>query len=65
MAFIPMGIKFEKHTGPAKCWKCGKYIEDDVEYYLALDMVGRPSLDDEQFIQPLPEFCVQCYVKFK
>ena len=58
-----MGIKFEKHTGPAKCWKCGKYIEDDVEYYLALDMVGRPSLDDEQFIQPLPEFCVKCYEK--
>ena len=54
-----MTIKFEKHTGPAKCWKCGIYIEDDVEYYLALDMVGRPSLNDEQFIQPLPEFCTQ------
>ena len=48
-----MAIKFEKHTGPAKCWKCGTYIEDDVEYYLALDMIGRPSLDAEQFIQPL------------
>ena len=60
-----MAIKFEKHTGPAKCWKCGIYIEDDVEYYLALDMVGRPSLDDEQFIQPLPEFCEKCYEKFK
>jgi len=54
MAFIPMAITFEKHFGPAKCWKCGVYIEEDVEYYLALDMVGRPSLDDEQFIQPLP-----------
>ena len=59
-----MAIKFEKHTGPAKCCKCGIYIEDDVEYYLALDMVGRPSLDDEQFIQPLPEFCTQCHEKF-
>ena len=59
-----MTIKFEKHTGPAKCWKGGIYIEDDVEYYLALDMVGRPSLDDEQFIQPLPEFCEKCHEKF-
>ena len=58
-----MGMKFEKHMGPAKCWKCGIYIEADVEYYLVLDMVGRPSLDDEQFIQPLPEFCQRCYEK--
>ena len=56
-------MKAEKHTGPAKCWKCGIYIEDDIEYMLVLDMIGRPSFDSEQFIQPLPEFCMSCYEK--
>ena len=54
-------MKADKHLGPAKCWKCGIYIEEDVEYMLVLDMIGRPSFDAEQFIQPLPEFCMSCY----
>ena len=56
-------MKADKHFGPAKCWKCGIYIEEDVEYMLGLDMIGRPSFDSEQFIQPLPEFCMSCYEK--
>ncbi len=60
-----MAIDFEKHFGPAKCWKCGIYIEADVEYYIAKGMMGRPSFDKEQFIQAEPQFCQGCYEKIK
>ncbi len=56
-------IEFDRKFGPGKCSKCGIYIEDDVEMYVAKNLTGRPSLVKDQLIFVDPEFCEICYEK--
>jgi len=56
-------IEFDKKFGPGKCSKCGIYIEDDVQMYVAKNLTGRPSLVKDQLIFIDPEFCEKCYEK--
>tara|TARA_R110002012_G_C11464812_1_gene593267 strand:+ start:628 stop:816 length:189 start_codon:yes stop_codon:yes gene_type:complete len=54
-------IEFKKKFGPGKCSKCGIYIEEDVQMYVATNLSGRPSLVKDQLVLIDPEFCEKCY----
>ncbi len=54
-------IEFKKKFGPGKCSKCGVYIEEDVQMYVATNLSGRPSLVKDQLVLIDPEFCEKCY----
>ena len=58
-------IDFEKKLGPGKFYKCGTYLESDVELYVATNLTGRPSLVKDQLVLVDPEFCEKCYEKIK
>ena len=58
-----MSVEFRKMFGPGKCSKCGIYIEEDVQLYVATNLTGRPSLTKDQLITVEPEFCEKCYKK--
>jgi len=58
-----MTIEFKTKFGPGKCSKCGVYIEEDVELYVAMNLTGRPSLVKDQLVIHDPEFCEKCYKK--
>ena len=56
-------IEFKKKFGPGKCSKCGIYIEEDVQLYVATNLSGRPSMIKDQLVMIDPEFCEKCYEK--
>ena len=56
-------IEFKKKFGPGKCSKCGIYIEEDVQLYVATNLTGRPSMIKDQLVMIDPEFCEKCYEK--
>lgn len=60
-----MSIEFETKFGPGKCSKCGIYIEEDVQLYVATNLSGRPSMIKDQLVMIDPEFCEKCHEKIK
>ena len=58
-----MSIEFNDKFGPGKCSKCGIYIEEDVQLYVATNLSGRPSMIKDQLVMIDPEFCEKCYEK--
>jgi len=58
-----MSIEFNAKFGPGKCSKCGIYIEEDVQLYVATNLSGRPSMIKDQLVMIDPEFCEKCYEK--
>jgi len=58
-----MSIEFKSKFGPGKCSKCGIYIEEDVQPYVATNLSGRPSMIKDQLVMIDPEFCEKCYEK--
>tara|TARA_B100001063_G_C16466029_1_gene405486 strand:- start:152 stop:340 length:189 start_codon:yes stop_codon:yes gene_type:complete len=58
-----MSIEFKTKFGPGKCSKCGIYIEEDVQLYVATNLSGRPSMIKDQLVMVDPEFCEKCYEK--
>tara|TARA_A200000159_G_C7130079_1_gene258536 strand:+ start:108 stop:296 length:189 start_codon:yes stop_codon:yes gene_type:complete len=58
-----MSIEFKAKFGPGKCSKCGIYIEEDVQLYVATNLSGRPSMIKDQLVMIDPEFCEKCYEK--
>jgi len=58
-----MSIEFKSKFGPGKCSKCGIYIEEDVQLYVATNLSGRPSMIKDQLVMIDPEFCEKCYEK--
>jgi len=58
-----MSIEFKTKFGPGKCSKCGIYIEEDVQLYVATNLSGRPSMIKDQLVMIDPEFCEKCYEK--
>lgn len=60
-----MSIEFKSKFGPGKCSKCGIYIEEDVQLYVAINLSGRPSMIKDQLVMIDPEFCEKCHEKIK
>ena len=60
-----MSIEFKTKFGPGKCSKCGIYIEEDVQLYVATNLSGRPSMIKDQLVMIDPEFCEKCHEKIK
>ena len=58
-----MSIEFKAKFGPGKCSKCGIYIEEDVQLYVATNLSGRPSMIKDQLVMVDPEFCEKCHEK--